>query len=513
MSGRKSTEVNGLLARGKDARDAGNTSYSHVFHMAEKILRKNESKITEISSRLSDEIFQIDKRCRTEFPKETKQLESSLQGIVEANRGISYHQILQGFQILAKQFEDELKLADKQGDKIRKKIKDKEWYCDDEYEEADRLLSKYQRIAQEKNRLVSKIHNTVQGSSQDLIRYENLEVQFLKIREAYERLWKRTTEIQELRSKAEQAKKYIEKIFLDVNPDLAKKFMSDEYSKLSDEVQQFCSLDDCQAVQNITAISERISVFSNHLQQCHIRFLEQKKRAETALDDNRKLLSTDKYFYHDPIEYFKKKENAMKIPLLDYLSAYSDQSEIIHSVEEGISLAEELVRNEEYDAAYEQADKNMELIEKAAAYAQIKQEHLMENFYAARDIKKVMINMGFETGAMKIGGNIKNGWRITAKSPGGESIDFSQVLIKDDGEVKIDIDHKTVGSCSSQWGDICGALDDVGIHIERIDMENGSNVINKRSGKNVSQRIPDFSRADTLSNGRKENNVSVGGYV
>lgn len=485
MSGRKSTEVNGLLARGKNARDAGDASYMQTFREAEKILKNNERKIAEINSRLSDGIFQIDAGYRSEFPKEAQQLENSLNKIRQANKKVSYQQTLQEFQTSAKQIKAELKKADHESDSIRQRIKSKSWYCDDEYREADALLSRYQNIAQRKNRLSARIHKIAHDSSQNLIRYENLEIQLSKNKEAYERLQKRTDEIRELRTKAKEAKEYISKIFGEADTALAEKFLPDDYRALSDEVRQFCALSDQQAVQQITEMSERVTVFFNHLQQCHVRFLEQKKQAETALDGNRELLSTDKYFYFEPIDYFKKKENAAKIPLLDYLSAYSDQNEMIHSIEDGLERAEELIRDEKFDAACEQSDRNTELIQKAAAYAAKKQEHLIENFYVARDIKKVLTDMGFEAGATKLDGNIKNGWRITAKSAGGESIDFSQVLIEDDGEVKINIDHKMAGSCSSEWAEICSALDDAGIYIEKINMENGANVINKRECKSV----------------------------
>ena len=47
MSGRKSTEVNGLLSRGKDARKAGNENYLKNISASEKSLRDNQKKITD----------------------------------------------------------------------------------------------------------------------------------------------------------------------------------------------------------------------------------------------------------------------------------------------------------------------------------------------------------------------------------------------------------------------------------------------------------------------------------
>ncbi len=500
MSGRKSTEVNGLLARGKNARDAGNASYEHTFRAAEEILKKNELKIGEINTRLSGEKLQIDAGCRSEFPKEAEQLETSIKKITQANKRVSYQRTLQEFQKSAKKIDAELMKADQESDSIRQRIKNKNWYCDAEYREADALLSRYQNIAQQKNNLSAQLYKAAQDSTQDLIKYENLETLFSNTQEAYKRLQEQANEIRALRSKAKEAKEYINKQFQETDPALAEKFLPDDYRVLADEVKKFGALSDQQAVQQVTIMSETITMFLNRVQQCHVRFLEQKKQAETALHGNRELLSTSKYFYFEPIDYFKNKEHAVKIPLLDYLSAYSDQNEMVRSIEAGIDQIEELIKEENFETACQQADRNTELIQKAAGYAAKKQEHLIENFYVARDIKKVMIDMGFETGATKLGGNIKNGWRITAKNPGGESIDFTQVFIEDDGEVKINIDHKTAGNCSSEWAEICSALDDAGIHIEKIDMENGTNVLNKREGQTVSQTIQESAQAGLASN-------------
>lgn len=56
-----------------------------------------------------------------------------------------------------------------------------------------------------------------------------------------------------------------------------------------------------------------------------------------------------------------------------------------------------------------------------------------------------MKSMGFETGAYKIDGHIKNGWKISASNPNGENIDFTKVFMDDAGKMNIEIDHKTLG--------------------------------------------------------------------
>ena len=112
---------------------------------------------------------------------------------------------------------------------------------------------------------------------------------------------------------------------------------------------------------------------------------------------------------------------------------------------------------------------------------------MIENFYVAKDMTNVMKKMGFETGAYKIDGNIKNGWKISASNPNGENIDFTKVFVDDDGKMNIEIDHKTMGDCPSKWSDITAEFEEVGIYIENITMENGGVVVSKRGKKQEGQ--------------------------
>lgn len=486
MSGRKSTEVNGLLARGKDARNAGKSNYNNKIHTAQAALEKNQEKIKSISYELSAISFQINDACKNEFPEESKRLKKQYEKLIKQNRTVNYQADITRLGQKKEQLEKELMDADRQGERIRERIKNKDWYCDEEYKDASLLLKTYQRITKEKNNLAASADQAVQSSRQDLIASENLKAQLKSLELSCTKLKERADSIVALRAKATEAKSYVNQMYSEIDAALAKKFLPEEYFELGVLVGEFSGYSDAQAVKQVTEMTEKLSLYSGRLQELHSRFLEQQASAKEALDANRQLLSADKNFYFEPIDYFKNKEKAKKIPLLDYLAEFGEKEEMIRSIQEGVADVERLIKEENFTEAVAQALKNTEQIEQAAAYTSVLQEHLIENFYVARDIKSVMIKMGFETGAVKRDGNLKNGWRITAKNPSGESIDFNRVFINDDGEVKIDIDHKTMGSCPSKWEDICSQLDDVGIFIEKIDMENGGNVLDKRKGKQSS---------------------------
>ncbi len=480
MSGRKSTEVNGLLARGRLARDAGNANYLNKFRMAEKCFKENQSQIDRISRMLSQEQFEIDENLRQEFPEESRLMENILRHISNANKGVNFQAVLFRFSTRSSAIDAELKQADRESDSIRERIKNKDWYCDREYQDADVLLNKYNRITQEKNQLAAAVDQAAQDSNRELVMYRNLERQMCQVKDSYQKLRERWKKVEELKSQAAKAKSYIGSMFEEIDSALAQKYLRDAYAEISDKVHEFSEMPDQQAVNQVTLMSEKISMFVSQMQQRHAEFLEKKEEALSAFEGNGQLLSIEKNFYYDPIDYFKNKNDAEKISLLDYLREYSDKTEMINSIEEGMKTIEELLEDENYEQAFQQAVTNTKMIEQAAAYAAIKQEQMMKNFYVAKDIKKVMMAMGYETGAMKREGHIKNGWRITAKSPGGECIDFSQVFINDAGRVNIDIDHKETGSCVSRWKEICQALDDAGIYIEKMNTAKGTNVINRR---------------------------------
>lgn len=483
MSGRKSTEVNGLLARGKDARNAGNANYLKNISTAEKSLRSNQKKISEINSRIAGQHLEISKVCLSEFPKEAEQLKNQFDSLCKANKPVDYKKTLDAFQKKQQRLEQELQRADDEAEQIRERIRNKNWYCDEEYRDANKLLKTYKQIAAEKNSLVTEMNQRAQLSNQELIQYQNLEKQVSQVCSAYRQLEDRANQLAELHKRASEARDYIHKAIRKIDRQLAEKFLGNEYKELKQKCEAFESLSEEAITKRVTEMSEQIGLFENQLHICYEKFLENKEKAEEAIRGNRRLLNTESNFFYDPVDYAKNGESAKKIELLEYLADYSEKQEMINKIQSGLRQAEEYLQAERFAEAEKQAQQNQELIRQAVEYASMLQEHLIENFYVAKDIRGVMRQMGFETGAFKIDGNVKNGWKISAKNPGGDLIDFTQVFIDDNGEVKVEIDHQTQGNCPSKWSDICKALDDVGIYIEKIDMVNGGNVLNRREKK------------------------------
>ncbi len=472
MSGRKSTEVNGLLARGRNARDSVAENYKERMRISEQTLHENQKKLEDIGSRISAQKIQISEDSKREFFQESQRLQELFDTIKKASKRIDYAKDIEYANSEKQRIQTELKNADKEQERIRISIQNKNWYCDKEYKDAGKLVKKYEAIANSQNQLVADFSKKEQESNQTVIRYQLMEKQMRQIIEEEKNLNKKAVQIVQLREKAADAKKYVQDTFQKIDQNLGEKFLPTEKKALQKEISTFMGLTDTLIVEKITELSEKISLFSSKLEQCYSEYLERIEQIKSAIEHNKNSLGKEHNFYFEPVDYFKNKNGAQKISVLDYIAEYGDKNEIIVQIQQGIDKANQLLADELFDEAEQQTLETDKWIEQANQYATLLQEHLIENFYVAKDMIKVMKSMGFETGAYKIDGHIKNGWKISASNPNGENIDFTKVFMDDAGKMNIEIDHKTLGDCPSRWGEICNKFEDMGIYIEKIVMEN-----------------------------------------
>ena len=115
-------------------------------------------------------------------------------------------------------------------------------------------------------------------------------------------------------------------------------------------------------------------------------------------------------------------------------------------------------------------------------YAVFLQENMLKSAYMAVDIRRVMAEFNYKVSAKMIDGNPKNGWRVTARQ-GGETIQFDRVYINEEGTPEIGIDHTLApgASCKDEWKGFMSALDEKGICIWKIDLEDGTKLIHRVS--------------------------------
>lgn len=482
MSGRKSSEVNGLLARGRDARNAGTGNFLNSFHLL-KAISSNQKEIEEIHDRIDSQKLEITPESKQEFPQESKQIQEQFDNIKKENVKVDYTKDIKEAEAEKRRIDEELQSADQEQDRIAARIRSKSHYCDNEYRDARKLVKKYQENAEAKTSLMTKIARMFQDSKQKLLKKKNLDSRREQVVSKSKELNEKAAKITELRKKAVDAKSYIQDAFRKIDTGLAEKFMKTGYAALKKEVDSFKSLVDAAVVEKVSHLSEEISIFSNQLDQRYSDYLARFEEVEDAIKGNKNSLGTGSASYADPMDYAKNKEDASKISVLDYLKEYSDKHDLIDAINNGIKKAEDLFEAENFDAAEQQAEENTKMIEQAQEYASLLQEHMITNYYTVKDMRRVMKQMGFEVGAYKIDGHIKNGWTISASNPNGEKIDFTKIYVDDEGKPKIDIDHKTTGDCPAKWSEITAAFEEIGVFMETIKMENGKIVMDKRGAK------------------------------
>lgn len=483
MSGRKSSEVNALLARGLMARESGNQNYHGSINSSGDTIRKNQAVINRINKKIDNEEIDISNESKSEFPNESKELQDKFDSIKKSNVKIDYSKDIKKLDDEKEEIDNNLRNADNEQKRISNIIRHKHDYCNQEYRDADFLVNVYNKIGQAKNTIVNKFKSLVQKSNKDVIKYKNLENDMDNVIKAGKELNEKSIRIVELREKASESKKYISEMFERIDEDNAIKFCEKDYDVLKNEMISFDKMNDEQVIENVSMISEKISVFSYKVDKLYSEYKEKYDKIEAGIKLNESSLSTSASFYYEPVDYFKNKDNSTKISVLDYLSEYSDKIELIDAINTSMDKSKKLLEEEKFEEAEKIIQECSDNISKANEYAVLLQEHMITNFYTTKDMVNVFKKMGFSTGAYKIDGHIKNGWRISASNPNGENIDFTKVFIDDNGKMNLNIDHKTMGDCPSKWTDIVAELDNVGIHIETIKMENGEVVVDKRGSR------------------------------
>lgn len=480
MSGRKATEVSALLGKAKKAREAGESRYRNCLNNASEEIQENQKQINQYFAKIQKSVCRISKDCTREFPKESKKLSEQFSEVKQKNH-TDYLEELSELQKRDKKIQNDLSGADRESQNIKDRIRNKSHYCDVEYRDADQLVSRYKNIANERDRLCSSFNTMVSGSSQESIVLQSAVQRLAELEKERKALEEKTKQILQLREKAGEAKAFLKKLMEKIDSDIAEKFMKRQYKQIKKRVQECEQMSDQQIVENVSTISEEIGIFKTELDSRYAAFLEEKQKAEDALSKCRDLLSDN--FYYAPVDYIKNKEQAQKMGLLSYLEEYGSKQDMIHEIEDGIAQAEDALQNEQFEQAEDFVKKTRERIEKAASYANILQENMLKNAYTTMDIRNVMRKFGYETGAFIIDKNPKNGWKIEAMQ-GGEVIHFDKIYVDEAGKVDIQIDHKldAGGSCHARWEEITKALDEEGIFVKNIKMENGSTVIDKING-------------------------------
>ena len=479
MSGKKSTQVKDLLSKGDQARKAGEGNWANRICAGSLELKGNQEKIELYYRQVQQDKFVLSSDCIRQFPLESKKLEEQRKKLrSKAHHNYTGH--IEKIKSGRKEIEKNLQEADKESESIRKSIAGKYDYCNSEYRRAETVVLKYKRAAKQRDAVIKEMDHAVKMSEAECIEFRNAARQMEQLREKMRKLEEKSRRIIQLRKKAAEAKSYLRKSINEIDEALAGKFMAAEFEELKRQVGRTERMADAEVVNKLTSVSERIGVFRAELDRQYAAFLEEQQKTAAGISQLKGLLEADGYY--EPTDYLKNGNQAKKHLLLSYIEDYGNREELIREIENGIRDAEDAYEREAFAEARDLTEAADEKIHQAMEYAVFLQENMLKSAYMAVDIRRVMAEFNYKVSAKMIDGNPKNGWRVTARQ-GGETIQFDRVYINEEGTPEIGIDHTLApgASCQDEWKGFMSALDEKGICIWKIDLEDGTKLIHRVS--------------------------------
>lgn len=475
MSGRKASEVNALLIRGKETRAAGAGNFESIINNAKKDVAFYQKEHDKTARIIKNSDCSISEEAKREFPQESNALVKQFSNIQKRHGKEKYE--IDEIDAEINCIGDELAQLDNKTNEIHSKIKVNPHYCDAEYAAASKLVEDYKKNAQKRNGLAEKAKRISCKAKLDAASIENSLNELNVLEENIKALNEKAQYIVEIRQEAMNIKKFINKTVKEIDKKIAEKFMKQQYREILSLSENLVEINDSQTViQQFKQVEENISLFKSQLEEKNRAFEAERNSTETFLNEIADLMKKDKFY--NPMEYYKNKESAESMKLADFLNTYA-QGEYLKEIQDGLKEAKKALNNENFHEAKKEAHQIRDVIEKAISYANLKQETILKNIFMAQDIRNVMRNLKYEASASIIDGDIRKGFRITCKV-GDEIIDFEKVIIDDEGKVTMDIDHteSVNGTCGVKWTDLQREFAEQGIFVEDV-KKNGASVIKK----------------------------------
>ncbi|GHV80754.1 hypothetical protein AGMMS49944_25450 [Spirochaetia bacterium] len=478
MSGKKASEVSGLLNQGASLRANIETNFSKKFENVKKVLSTNKELLKTMAGTVNGSDIRISKEALGEFPEAASALSSSYKKLCEkvSVKSNSPGSALNNIQSRNEQLASDFAKADRTADEIRNAIRSKSHYCDTEYKDAANLLKKYKELGNTHGQLTSELFRVEQELHTDSGNIKLLSGELSKVQAEIIAINKQAANIVKLREKAALAKDTAKTEFGKIDSKLASKFLKQGYDDLSAELQSFLNLHDNDAVIKINSILNSISVFSKEIDDKYSIWIAQKTEAENKLDVIKKDLSIENIEH--PEMHFKKGDDGRYTSLIKFLETYCDGKHVTE-LKSAVDSIAQLIKNEKFLDAIKKVDELNKLVDSARGCANESQERAVKNIFTVMSIQKAMKKLHYDTETVKIDGNVMNGYSIKCTA-GGETIMWEKVFIDSDGKLHIPINHTEGpgGDCHASWPTIQEKMQEIGIFIEEV-TKDGKSVLRK----------------------------------
>lgn len=473
MSGRKSSEVAGVLAQGEKVRKMGDESYTEQIERDIKKALESIKKAKDEKKNVLDYETSLAPEAAKMFRKEGEEKVKKFSDLKQKISGMSFQESEAGaIQQKLKELDNALATADNEGKAIRNAIRGKRngWYCDEEYRRAQNLVKEYKNLRNQRIELSRR----AEGLRKDASQAQNALVADIQILKAVKEAIETMNETAKKRQESDAMRKNLNNLMTQLPAKEAEKFFASEYAALKSEMEETVNLSDDALIAAFRDKFARVSDFKTRLEERINLWKQQKADAEESL---RSIEERADFSLIGPVEYFNKKERGEKAALFEYLKQYANQ-DLSGTYDKSLKEAKSLMQQEKFVECMEVLQKMSDLVNDARDKATALQESMLKKTELAGAIQRVMIDMRYNVKTRIIDDNPDNGFRITC-NVGDEIIDFDRIDIDNDGKVIVNIDHTEAigGTCKNSWPKIAERLQDEGIPVTNVTTADGRSVL------------------------------------
>ena len=486
MSGKKSCEVAAVLQQGEKVRKMTDDIFSKEIADCYKRYRAILDDVTAMKSSATNTTAELDEEAKKMFGADGKKVVEEFarvkkflneQSVVDKGKAITSD--------LA-QLDKKLSTADAQAQSIRDSIRGKDWYCDAEYAQAQKLLRTYEDLRSERIDLERRMKKILTDEEQrassmraEFSRLKNLAEQTAKMNSTAKKRKQADAFRNELQSSlaaidAANAEKFFASDFASIKQSTAQVIASGDESVLSSFQKQYATITNFQA-----RLIERVALWQKQKDDAQSFF----ERMEQAAAQN----------FTDPIDSYNGEESGQRINLFEYLKTFGGK-DLSAEYSQLHKKAANLIRQEKFLDSMAITSAAIDLAEGARQDALSLQENMLKKLELAGAIQTVMDDLRYDTDLQIINDNPNDGFKITCNI-GDETIDFERVDIDDDGKIVVNVDHTEgkASNCSGAWNEISKKLNDVGIPLTDVRMASGTSVLHTgqvvgNSSKGVERR-------------------------
>ena len=490
MSGRKSSEVAGVLAQGEKVRQMTDGLYTNQIEEDIKNALKSIENAKGKKQQAQNSEASLAPEADKMFGEKGKEQVNKFNALKQKFNDMQFDEgEIQNIRQELKDLDNALKAADKEAEDIRTAIKGKRngWYCDAEYKRANDLVVEYGKLRDKRVKLSHRAAN---------IRQTSAETQTVAIRDA-ENLQNLKTSIDNMnetakkRQESNAMRETLNKQIAAIPSKEANKFFGEEFNNIKREIDEAVKLQDEALISEFRDKFNKVSEFSAKLKERINLWKQQKADAESLM---RTVCERADFELIGPVEYFNKKERGAKTPLFDYLKQYEGH-DYSGDYNNFLNDGKKMIRNESFVEAVAELKKALNFVNELRDKAAALQEVMLKKTELAGAIQKVMHDMKYNVKTRFIDDNPNNGYHITC-DVGEEIIDFDTIDIDDDGNIIVSIDHTEAmgGNCQNSWPEIAKRMQDAGIPVTNV-TSHGKSVL-RDHGHSPSDR-------ETIDGGRK----------